>query len=447
MEINLDKKSSTQASIKIRLNKSDYQQQVEKKVAEYAKKMNLKGFRPGKVPPGIIRKMYGKSILVEEVNHILSHKLTDYIRENDLKILGEPLPDRESTSKIDWDNQEDFEFDYNIGLVDDFTLDLSKKQKVKKYSIEVDEKAMESTMSDILTRFGKDIEVEASEEGDELEVDVISEDGSVDRKEAVLPLKGIQKKAIKKFVGLKKGDSHSFDAQKALNDEFVIASLTGLSNEDSKELKSKLSITVNGIKRRVDAEINQELFDQVFGPGVVDSEDSFNTKVKETIGENYNREADNHFNFAIRKQLLDKTAIELPDDFLKEWLSVTNENITPEDLEREYDGYAEGLKWSLILNRIATDNKIEVQHDDIRERAKEMIIQQFGGQSALGNLEDKIDPIVDNYLQGENGKHYNEIGDSLRTDKILDVIKESISITEKKDKLDEFTKLVEKELG
>ena len=212
-------------------------------------------------------------------------------------------------------------------------------------------------------------------------------------------------------------------------------------------MKSKLSITVNGIKRRVDAEINQELFDQVFGPGVVDSEDNFNTKVKETIGENYNREADNHFNFAIRKQLLDKTAIELPDDFLKEWLSVTNENITPEDLEREYDGYAEGLKWSLILNRIATDNKIEVQHDDIRERAKEMIIQQFGGQSALGNLEDKIDPIVDNYLQGENGKHYNEIGDSLRTDKNMDVIKESISITEKKDKLDEFTKLVEKELG
>ena len=133
MEININKKSPTEASIKIRLNKSDYQPQVEKKVSEYARKADIKGFRAGKVPAGMIRKMYGKSILVEEINHIISHKLTDFIRENDLKILGEPLPDRESTSKIDWDTQEDFEFDYNIGMIDDFTLDLSKSQKVKKY--------------------------------------------------------------------------------------------------------------------------------------------------------------------------------------------------------------------------------------------------------------------------------------------------------------------------
>ena len=445
MEINLNKKSPTEASIKIRLNKSDYQQQVEKKVNEYARKANIKGFRQGKVPAGVIRKMYGKSILVEEINHILSHKLTDYIRENELKILGEPLPDKESTSKIDWENQEDFEFDYNIGLVDDFTLDISKKQKVKKYVVEVDKKSLDTTLDDIRTRFGNEVEVELSEEEDVLEVDVVNEAAELDRKEARLIIKNLNKKATKKFIGLKKSDKVSFDSQKLFDDEFGLSQLTGLSHDDAKAFTGDLEITVNGISRKEKADFGQELYDQVFGPGVVKDQDEFLKKVEETVGENYNREAENHFNYTIRKHFLDKTPLTLPDNFLKEWLTVTNDNISPEDLEREYSGYADSLKWNLIINKVAGDNNITVENDEVKEQARKMIIGQFGGEEALGQLGDKIDGIVDSYLQGENGKAYSEIYDQLRTEKILGVIKEQISITEKKVKFEEFTKLVEKE--
>ncbi len=445
MEINLNKKSSTEASIKIRLNKSDYQTQVEKKVNDYARKANLKGFRQGKVPPGVIRKMYGKSILVEEINHILSHKLSDYIRENDLKILGEPLPDKESTSKIDWDNQEDFEFDYNIGLVDEFDLDISKKQKVKKYVIEVDKKSLDNTLEDILKRFGKETEAETSEDEDVLEADVSNSEGTVDKKEVRVNLTAVSKKSKKKFTGLKVGDIVSIDAEKIFDDHLNLAQITGLENEAAAQLKGKLSIKVNGIIRKEKADYNQELYDAVFGPGEVQDKDTFVKKVEETVGENYNREAENHFKYTVRKHFIDNTKLELPDSFMKEWLTVTNDNLSEEDLEREYDGYAESLKWNLILSRVASENNITVENDDVRNKAKEMIVSQFGGMSALGALEDKIDPIVDNYLQSENGKHYSDIHEQLRNEKILDHIEGQISVTEKKVKFDEFTKIVEKE--
>src|SRR5688500_12892187 len=168
LEITLDKKTNTEGLIKIKLTEGDYQPNVEEKVKDYARKANIKGFRQGKVPTGVIRKMFGKSILVDEINHLLSHKITDYIKDNNIQILGEPLPNHDKTRDIDWDAQKDFEFEYQIGLVEDFTYELSPKTKVKAYKIVVDDKTVQETLSDLKKRFGKVTYPEVSEADDTL---------------------------------------------------------------------------------------------------------------------------------------------------------------------------------------------------------------------------------------------------------------------------------------
>ncbi len=196
MDITLDKKSTTDGLIKIKLSQSDYQPKVEEKIKDYARKANIKGFRQGKVPHGVIKKMFGKSILVEEVNHLLSHSVSDYIKSNKLKILGEPLPNQEKANQIDWDTQNEFEFEFQIGLVDDFNYELSSKVKLKSYPIEVDKKVIDDTVADLQKRFGEVAHPEVSEEGDNLHGQVLVE-GSETPVSAHLELPKLNKKVVK----------------------------------------------------------------------------------------------------------------------------------------------------------------------------------------------------------------------------------------------------------
>ena len=442
MEINLNKKNNIEGSIKIRLNKSDYQPQVEKKVNEYARKASIKGFRPGKVPPGIIRKMYGKSILVEEVNNILSAKLSDFVKESELKLLGEPLPDKESTKLINWDYPDEMEFVYNIGIQDEFKLEVGPSHKIRRYNIENDKKSLEKTLSDIRKRFGKTVEGTSSEEGDTLEVDISDSGKTIDLKEKTLNLQALTKNALKKFKGLKKGDTINFPIEKLSDDIHVVMHLTSTEHGEAEKLKGDFSFTVLGIQRQEEAVHDQEFFDKVFGAGVVNSEDEYMEKVKETVSKNYERESDNYLNLSIRKYFLEKTEISLPEEFLKDWLKITDQNITEEDIEREFNGYIEGPKWDLIQNKVATDHNIQVDYDAVRERTKAMFIEQFGGKEASASIMESLDQIADNYLQNDNGKQFRAMYDNLRKEKIMDFIKGKVTISDKKVSEDEFSKIV-----
>jgi FKBP-type peptidyl-prolyl cis-trans isomerase (trigger factor) len=211
LEITLNKKNNTEGLIKIIVTEGDYQPKVEEKVKDYARKATIKGFRQGKVPAGVIKKMYGKSILVEEINHLISHKLSDYIKENNLKILGEPLPDQDKAMSIDWDTQKNFEFDYEIGMVDDFDYELSSKVKVKSYPIEVDQKVIDETVSDLKKRFGKVTYPETSEAADNLFGELRSLEIDFKKEHAFIGIENVEKKEQKKFIGLKVGDEVEFE--------------------------------------------------------------------------------------------------------------------------------------------------------------------------------------------------------------------------------------------
>lgn len=449
MEITLDKKTNTEGLIKIKLSEGDYQPSVEEKVRDYARKANIKGFRQGKVPTGVIKKMFGKSILVDEINHLLSHRITDYIKDNNIRILGEPLPNHEKSKDIDWDVQKDFEFEYEIGLVEDFTYDLSPKTKVKAYKIEVDNKTMDETIADLKKRFGKISYPEVSEVQDTLFGELQAKDEGaaegdpVEKEQASIPIEQVEKTQQEKFAGLKKDDEVEFEIDQVFSDETLASQLLGLPVEKIKA-KGNYILKISTISRTEPAELTPELFDRVFGKDVAKTEAEFLNKVRETVGENYQRETDHFLDHHIEDAFLENTKINLPDSFLKTWLKTTSQGqVTDTVLDTEFDHYVRGLKWDLIKNKIADDNEIKVEADEVRNKAKEMIVAQFGGQAFADQLKDKLDGIADNYLSNENGQNFMRLYNQLRSEKIMKQIKEKITIDEKSVSVEEFKKIVE----
>lgn len=445
MEITLNKKSNTEGLIKIKVSEGDYQPHVEEKVKDYARKANIKGFRQGKVPAGVIRKMFGKSILVDEINHLLSHKLSDYIKENNLKLIGDPLPNQEKTRDINWDNQKDFEFEYQIGMVEDFKYDLSTAVKVKSYDIKLDDKVINETIDDLKKRFGNVSNPEASAAGDNLFGELTRKDDPSFKKEhAFIAVDKVEKKEQKKFIGKKIDDVVEFDIDKVFSDDKQKAQLLSVTPEEASKEKGSYVLTIKTVSRTEPAEANQELFDRVFGKGAVDNEAAFIDKVKQTIGENYKRETDHFLDHHIEDYFIEHTKINVPDDFLKNWLKVTsNGEVTDSVLDKEYKDYLRGLKWDLIKTKIGDDHGIKVEADEVRAKAKDLIVAQFGGQAFAEQLKDRMDAITENYLSNENGQNFMRLYNQLKAEKILAHIKSNITVQKEKVTADEFKKIVE----
>lgn len=441
MDISLDKTENNEALIKISLKQEDYQQGVDQKIKDFSKKANLKGFRPGKVPPGLIRKMYGKSILAEEINRILGEELTKYMRESDLRLLGEPMPRREEMEAIDWETQQEFEFTYDAGYAGDFDLKVDKKIKVEKATIKVDDAVIDETIGNLQRQFGETSPAEEVSEGDTVYGQIVAESVELDR-EISIDTRECEKSGINKFKGLKVDDTLTIDGKKFFKDADYITRLAGLTADQVKTAKAKYEFTVKGITHTVPSEINQELFDKTFGAGNVETEEVFKEKVTETLAQNYERESDQLFFLRVRDELIDKAGITLPDAFLKVWLKATNENMTDELLDTEYDQYAKELRWSLVSEQIASDNDLKVEHEDVMAEARAQILQQFGGPAIAEQLGDQLDQFANNYLQGENGNNYMKVFNQVKGTKVFEFLKGEITVKDKEVTLEEFRKLV-----
>ncbi|WP_421872320.1 trigger factor [Marinoscillum sp.] len=440
MEITLDKIDKTTGLIKVKLNEDDYQPGVNEKIRDYSKKANLKGFRPGKVPTGLIKQMYGKSIKVEEINKLVSDKLNSYLRESDLLFLGEPMPREEDFESIDFDTQKDFEFSYNVGFAEDFTLPVDNKFKIDKHSIKIDDKVIDETVENLQRQFGDTETAEVSENDDIIYGPIRSKDGEID-KEISIDLKDTEKAATKKLTGVKIEEDVEIDPKKLYTDSHKLHHQLDISHEEFDSLKGKLTFTVKGISRQKLAEVNQELFDKTFGEGAVKDEKEFRAKVAESVEGNFKNEEERYFEYQLREKLIEKAKINIPDEFLKDWLVKTNDQITPEILKDEYTTYANELKWSLIRNKIVKEQEFKVENDEVVNEAKELIKQQFGQAGLMGQMEDKLDMFAQNYLQAENGDNYMKVYNQVQNKKVFDYIKDNISVKEKKVTMDEFRKL------
>ncbi|MEB2781837.1 trigger factor [Algoriphagus sp. C2-6-M1] len=441
MEITQDKHSANQASIKIKLNEADYQPKVDAKLKDFAKKSNIKGFRPGKAPISMVKSMYGTSVLVEEINAILSESLNTYLKEQTFKILGDPLP-QDQNGTIDWKTQKDFEFDYKIGFIESVDLTLDPKIKATKYEIKVDDKLINETLDNLKSQYGNSTNPEVSEEGDHIYGDLKATEGDFE-KTVSLDLTKITKKLAGKFIGLSKEAVVEFDAKDVKKGQWEEA--FGLSEEESDTIDGALTLTIKNINRTETAEMNQEFFDKIFGPDDVKSEEEFITKVRETLQANYDKESNLFTEEELKKVLTDAAKVDLPEDFLKEWLMIANDGkVTEEDIEKEFPIYARQLTWSLISNEIATKNEIKAEHEEVIEKTKQMVREQFAASGLGAQMEDSMDMFVDNYLKGEEGQNYMNMLTSIQNEKVLAFAMDKISLQEKEISIDEFKELLGK---
>jgi len=442
LEIKLDKHSANEASIKINLIEADYQPKVDAKLKEHAKKANIKGFRPGKAPVSMVKNLYGTSVLVDEINNILSTSLNEYIKEQPFRILGEPLPVREDAEDIDWKNQKEFEFEYKIGFVEDVDVKVDESIEATDYSIEVDDSVVNEAIENLKKQYGQSTNPEVSEENDVLYGDIKSADGSFE-KTLTLPLSKIDGRSVKKFIGVEKGAEIEFEFAPSKAIKSDLAEVMGVSEEEAANLNGSFTFTVQNINRTEEAKLDQEFFDKVFGPDDVKSEEEFRAKVKEILTENYNKETKVYTDEQIKDKLVASANVELPEAFLKEWLSRANEGkITNEDIEKEFPAYAKQLTWSLVSNKIAKDNEIKAEHEAVIEKTKEMIREQLASSGLGAQMEDQMDMFVNNYLEGNEGQNYMQMLTSVQNEKVLGVVKEKIKLTEKKLSLEEFKELL-----
>ena len=442
MDIQLEKNSSTEALIKVNLKESDYQSKFKEKLKTYSKQAQIKGFRPGKVPPTLIEKMYGKSIKVEEINNILVETVKDYIKANDIKIIGDPLPNNEKAKEIDWDNQTEFDFEYSIGIIDNF--EYKADFKIDKYEILVEDKVIDEAIADLQERYGKMTNPEESAEGDSV-FGTLAQISTEFEKGGLIEIPKVSKNLNKQFIGLKKDDIVTFDIQKLFEDDNELEVLTDLKSEEVKALTGVFTFTVKNVNRVMPAEINQEFFDKIFGEGKVSNAEEFRREYVKIFEENYGKESEYLLAHHIQKLLLEETSMGIPEEFYKKWILATNESITNEDLEKDFEHYVRDLKWTLIKNRIAEDNDIKVEHSDMIEYTKNMFKAQFGAMTISEEMENNLEIMANNYLQQNKGEQYMNIYTQLRNEKIMDLIKQKAEIIVNKVSRDEFNKKAEQE--
>ncbi|SHN34417.1 trigger factor [Cyclobacterium lianum] len=441
MEITLDKHAANEALVKIKIDEADYKEKVDAKIKDYAKKSNIKGFRPGKAPFAMVKNLYGTSVLVEEINNILSKRLNDYLKEQDFEVLGDPIPQDAEGEHIDWKKQKEFEFDYKIGFVEKVAVDLDQKLDVKNYQVELSDKEVDEALDNIKKQYGKMTNPELSEENDYLYGDLKAADGSYEET-LTIPLNAVDGRSLKKFVGVKKEDSISFDPSKAIKGD--LADVLNISKEDAEKLTGDFTFTVQNINRTEEAQLDQELFDKVFGPDQVKTEDEFLEKIRTILTENYQKEVKVYNEEKLKDSLVANHKLDLPEEFLKDWLIRANEGkFSKEDVEKEFPAYTKQLTWSLLSNQIAKENEIKAEHEDVIEKTKEMIREQLASSGMGSQMEENMDMFLQNYLQGNEGKNYMQMLTAVQNEKVLEFVKTKVEIKEEKIAVEKFKELLE----
>ena len=435
------------AEIAIKIQEKDYKDQVEKSLKNYRKQVNLPGFRKGMVPMGMVKKMVGTNILVEEINRLLSSKMQSYITDEKMEILGNPLPKEEEAQAIDWESQKEFDFTYEVGLAPEVKISLSDKDKFDKYNIQIADKMLNEQMDEIAKRYGKMVPADKSAEGDmlygkfeELEKGKVKEDGISNS--TVLNIATIDnKKEQKKLIGLKAGDSVSLKVAQLASENYV-ASWLGIDVSEVKDIKSDFNFTVEKINRMEAAEYTQELFDKIYGEGVVKSKDEFKAKIKEEMEKSFAENAEQLFERDVQDHLIKKAKLDLPDDFMKRWLMTANEKpVTKEQIEEDYEDYARGLKWQLIENKLIRENGLELNQDEVVEHTKGLINQQLAG---MGQMMDDKELTETAMRVLSNQEEARRVYDQLYSVKLRKHYNETVKIKERNISYDDFVKLVEK---
>lgn len=438
------------AILKVQVKKEDYEPKIETSLNNYRKKVDLKGFRKGQVPKAIVKKMYGNHIMADTVNDLLSESINKFIIDNKIDVLGHPLPKSEQQFSIDINNIQDFDFEYEIGLAPSFEIDFFKIAGTLEREVpELTERMIDEEVERISMRFGQPEEVDTIEDKDVVNIRLQELDkagniveGGIDNTTPISADMLTNKKFADKFKKLKKGESIEMDVFAEFGkDEATVAKQ--LLNKDFASLEGKtpkFKATVEGVKRIKPAEINEELMKMIYGPASeVKNLEGLRNKIKEDVEQYFDKQADNKFYNTLAENLIEKTNISLPDEFLKRWIKATNEKpITDEQIENDYDGFRKNLKWSLIIKKVGGENNIKVTADEVRAKTAEQIKAQMLSYGIPEISDEETQKFVASMMARED--HVNQTKETILEEKMFAFFKSQVKIKDKKVSLEEFNK-------
>jgi trigger factor len=452
MKVTLKKIDEVNADVSLEVAKADYAEQVQKSLEDLKRKANIPGFRPGKAPKSMIEKMYGKSVLYDEVNKFVIDKLYDYIRTENLHVLGEPLP-AEGQAPIDLDSAEDFTFTFNIGLAPEINLTFDKTDKLTYYKIKVADEMIDRQIDSYKSNFGDYSQSETIAERDlvkgvltELDENGAAKNEGINIENAVIMPSFIKNEdEKKKIIGAKLDSTIVFNPFTAYEgNETELSSLLKIKKEETGEHKGDFSLTIKEISSYKEAEINQDLFDKIFGKDNVKTEQEFREKIAEIISQQIEPQSDFKFVIDLREMLKAKTGdLKLPETFLKRWLLLNSKTSTPEKIEEDFPKILEDLKFQLINDKIIKDNDIKVEDDDIRAAAKDATRAQLAKYGMATVPDDLLEQYSSEMLKKE--ETIRNLIDKVLETKLTAVLKEKITVTEKSVSVEEFQKLFEPE--
>ncbi|MCL7753764.1 trigger factor [Polaribacter sp. Z022] len=440
MNITKENIDALNAVVKVDIVADDYQAKVTELLTDYRKKADVPGFRKGHVPMGMIKKQYGKSIMIDEVNKLLQDSLNKFITEEKLDILGNPLP--RIQEDFNWD-AETFSFEFELGLVPEFEIDLKGKNKVKQYNIVATEELLDEEVKNIQTRYGKMSSLDEATEHSNVTGTFVNEENNINKKSTFLvnDLKG--KKNEKKVIGAKVGDVIELDTKKLFEDDHKLQHILGVDHDVIHDLDIKVSLTVEEITKTEPADLDKELFDKLFADGSVNSVTELREKIKEDAEKQFLQQGDQQLLNAVTEHLVENTKFDLPADFLKKWLATAGEKaLTAEEAAAEYEKSEKGLRYQLIEGKIMKDNDIKLEYQELVDYAKVFIRQQMAQFGNMNPEEKELDDIAGRILQ--NQEEAQKLQSQLISQKLLTFYKENMKFKSKELSYEDFIKEVYK---
>jgi len=447
MNITREDKGSLTAVVKVEITPEDYQERLTKVLKDYQKNAKVPGFRPGKIPFGMVKKQYGASVRLDEVNKVLSEAITKYISDNKLNVLGQPLPSEEKMPTGDFSKDDTFEFWLEIGLAPEIKVDLEETE-LDYYEIKVDDTMVDKYIENICRQHGTQESVEDKViEGDivkgkveELDENGTPKEGGIVNEAASLSVDFIKdEETKKKILGMEKDDVVVFNPLKASSDNKTeTASLLNVKAEEVEGLESDFQFTVSEITRLKLAEVNEELFKKVFPTEDVKTEEDFRKKIVEESEKAFVSESSRLLLATSSEKLVENQKLELPDEFLKRWILQNDEKLTKEQLESDYENYANSMKWQLIENVLIKDNDLKVTEEDVRAQVSGYFTSQMGG-AVDPAMEEQMKGIVDSMMKNE--KQVKQIYDQLYDERLAKLLTEKAKLNKKSVSYDEFMEI------
>ena len=442
MQFNQSEIKDLMTVLTLTVEPADYQEAVQKELKQLRQKANIPGFRPGMVPAGLVKKMYGKGVMAEVINKTISDALGKYIEEQHLNILGDPLPNEELTPKVDFDTQDTFTFAFDIALAPEFDASLNGHNKLTRYNIEVTDEMVNNQVESYAQRFGDYVEADDVQDGDVIKglLTEQRENGMTKENAMLNPQYMTDKEQAALFKGAKKGDIITFNPQKAFQSEVEISSLLDITKQEAKELTSDFTFEIQGITRHQAAKIDGELFAKVYGDNAIKDEADFRAHVKAEIEENMAEDSDYKFGLDAKAAVMKKMeGLTFPEDFLKRWLHATNEKLTDEEIDKDFPQMIEELKWHLAKDQLLKKYNINVEKEDVEDYAKKVAKMQFM-QYGLMHVDDAyLTNYAQQMLKDEN--QLRGIVERVAEQKIYAALKTVVKLDEKSISHADFGKL------